>query len=191
MRSAVVYRIGRYLFVWILIVGAAPVAAEARDLHDLTAKLSRVGRGEVSRHEQPTVPYAKEIARAARRHGLPPSLVAAVCRAESNFITTARSRRGALGLMQLMPGTARELGVIDATQPSQNLDGGARYLRQQLDRFRSLRMALAAYNAGPTAVDQKRVPTETWEYVARVLDFATTYRRSEAQWNPMWSGSPD
>jgi soluble lytic murein transglycosylase-like protein len=111
---------------------------------------------------------------AARRHGLEPALVLAVVQVESAFRPHAISPKGAQGLMQLMPPTARELGVKDAFDPEQNLDGGARYLRQLLVRYKGdVKRALAAYNAGPGAVDRHQgVPPyrETRQYVRRVLD---------------------
>lgn len=88
---------------------------------------------------------------AAERHGIPPDLFARLIQQESGWRPTARSHKGAYGLAQLMPATARGLGVNPA-DPRQNLEGGARYLRQQYDRFRSWPLALAAYNAGPEAV---------------------------------------
>lgn len=116
------------------------------------------------------------IAKAARKHSLPPSLIRAVIRAESNFRADARSPAGAQGLMQLMPATARELGVNDSFNIDQNIDGGSRYLRQMLDRYSGdLRMALAAYNAGPGNVDKYggQVPfAETRHYIDRVLRFS-------------------
>ena len=109
---------------------------------------------------------------AARRHGLDPALLRAVIEVESGWNPLARSPAGALGLMQLMPATARALGVTDPWDPWQNLEAGARYLRQQLERFGDIRLALAAYNAGPGAVQRHGdVPPyrETQAYVERVL----------------------
>ena len=111
---------------------------------------------------------------AARRHGLDPALVLAVVKVESAFQPQAVSPKGAQGLMQLMPPTARDLGVEDAFDPEQNLDGGARYLRQLLIRYKGdVKRALAAYNAGPGAEDRHNgIPPyrETRQYVRRVLD---------------------
>lgn len=111
---------------------------------------------------------------AARRHHLDPALVLALVQVESAFQPRAVSPKGAQGLTQLMPSTALELGVKDALDPAQNLDGGARYLRQLLTRYGGdVKRALAAYNAGPGAVDRHNgVPPfrETRQYVRRVLD---------------------
>ena len=93
-----------------------------------------------------------EMARdAARKHGVPENLFLRLVQQESGWNPKARSHKGALGLAQLMPGTARALRV-DPLDPRQNLEGGARYLRTQFDTFRSWPLALAAYNAGPNAV---------------------------------------
>jgi soluble lytic murein transglycosylase len=122
--------------------------------------------------------YDKLILRSARNHRVEPALVKAVIAAESNFKPTAVSRVGAQGLMQLMPETARELGVENPFHPAQNVDGGTRYLRDMLDRFGDLKRAVAAYNAGPEAVDRYRgVPPypETLDYVARVLNYYRGY----------------
>lgn len=116
---------------------------------------------------------------AARRHGLDPDLVLSVVSVESAFKPDAVSPKGAQGLMQLMPATAASLGVTDALDPSQNLDGGARHLRFLVDLYGGdLRQALAAYNAGQGAVKRYGgVPPyrETRDYVTRVL------RRYEAR----------
>ena len=101
------------------------------------------------------VPYGGLIVSAAERHGVDPLLVAAIVQAESSFDTEAVSPRGALGLMQMMPTTAEQLGVADAYDPSQNLDAGVSYLAYLLRRFDDdLVLALAGYNAGPGAVDR-------------------------------------
>jgi soluble lytic murein transglycosylase-like protein len=110
---------------------------------------------------------------AAQRHGLDPNLVLAVVGVESGFRPDAVSHKGAQGLMQLMPATARELGVIDALDPAQNLDGGTRYLRMLVAQYGGdLGRALAAYNAGPGAVKRHGgVPPyrETHHYIKQVL----------------------
>jgi len=119
------------------------------------------------------------IAQAARSFDVDPALVKAVVAAESNFDARAVSRVGAQGLMQLMPETAQRMGVTAPFEPSQNLRGGVRYLSEMLDRYGDLRRALAAYNAGPTAVDRYRgIPPypETRAYVSRVLGYYRGYR---------------
>lgn len=118
-----------------------------------------------------TGPHLATARAAARRHGVPEDLFLRLVQQESGFNVTAKSSKGALGLAQLMPGTAKALGV-DPHDPAQNLDGGARYLKQQYDRFGSWRLALAAYNAGPDAVKKHDgIPpyAETKTYVKRIL----------------------
>ena len=115
-------------------------------------------------------PYIEVARAAARRHGVPEDLFLRLIHQESRWNTRAKSHKGAIGLAQLMPGTARKLGV-NPRVPSENLDGGARYLRMQYDRFRSWRLALAAYNAGPEAVEKYGgIPPyrETKNYVRKI-----------------------
>jgi soluble lytic murein transglycosylase-like protein len=117
--------------------------------------------------------YEPLIQEHAQRHSLRPELVRAVIQVESGFNARALSPKGAMGLMQLMPATARDLGVLDAYDPEDNIRGGTRYLRLLLDKYNGdERLALAAYNAGPGAVDTygRRVPPyrETVNYVQRV-----------------------
>ena len=121
---------------------------------------------------------APVIEPAAEKYGLDSRLVAAVIWVESSGDPNAVSRKGAKGLMQLMPETARSLGVVDVLDPTQNVDGGAKYLKQQIDDHGDLSLALAAYNAGPTAVSRHGgIPPykETKNYVRRVLDL---YRKA-------------
>ncbi len=117
------------------------------------------------------MPFHDEIVAAARAADLHPWLLVAVVRAESNFDPVAVSRAGAAGLTQLMPATASGQGVTDVFDPAQNLTAGAGYLRAMLDRFDSLTLALAAYNAGPTTVERyEGIPPyrETRNYVRKV-----------------------
>jgi soluble lytic murein transglycosylase-like protein len=114
------------------------------------------------------------IREVSARYNVDPALIRAVIETESNWNSEAISRKGALGLMQLVPGTARQLGVNNAFDPKQNLDGGVHYLHMLLERYNGdLDRALAAYNAGPGAVDRARgVPRfrETRDYVQKVTD---------------------
>lgn len=119
--------------------------------------------------------FEQEIESAARESGLDPALILSVVMEESGGDPLVESDKGAMGLMQLMPDTARELGVGDRTDSAQNLDGGARYLADMIEKFEGkLDVALAAYNAGPGTVDRLggKVPAypETRRYVNRVLD---------------------
>ena len=123
--------------------------------------------------------YQKIINGSARRHEVDPLLVGAVIRHESGFLPTAVSKTGAMGLMQLMPETAKSLGVTNAFDPQQNVEGGTKLLRGLLDRYHGqLDLALAAYNAGTGAVDKYGgIPPfpETQAYVRNVME---TYRET-------------
>ncbi len=114
----------------------------------------------------------------ALKYKVPPALVKAVIAAESAFDPLAVSHRGAQGLMQLMPDTAAGLGVENAFEPRENVRGGVNYLKEMLDRFGDVRSAVAAYNAGPAAVDRYGgIPPyrETRDYVDRVLTYYRHY----------------
>ena len=113
------------------------------------------------------------ITKAAQANGLDPRLVQAVVEAESGGNPSATSDKGAMGLMQLMPQTAHDMGLTDPYDPAQNLEGGSRYLRSMIDKFGDLPLAIAAYNAGPGAVTKAHgIPPypETQHYVKHVLD---------------------
>lgn len=143
----------------------------------------------------PTVPapghvksYEPIIQSACRRFGVDTDLVRAVIKAESNFDCLAVSPRGAQGLMQLMPQTAQEMSVFNPFDPIENIHGGVRYLKQLLSRFSgNVSLALAAYNAGPEKVmDKKQIPMikETQDYVRRVLTYLRSYKgKSDYQEN--------
>jgi soluble lytic murein transglycosylase-like protein len=126
-----------------------------------------------------SVPYAAQITASARRNGIDPALLAGLIKQESGFNANARSGAGAEGLTQLMPGTASGLGVTNPLDPAQSIEGGARYLKAQLDRFGGdTARALAAYNAGPGAVERfGGVPpyAETQNYVRAVQANAAAF----------------
>jgi soluble lytic murein transglycosylase-like protein len=144
-------------------VAAAPAKAKAK---------STVASGTTPRASAQEI--ADAIGLASSRYRLDPDFVSSVVSAESGFNSRAVSPKGAQGLMQLMPGTASQLGVDNAFDPAKNTDGGTRYLRMLLERFNfDVAKALAAYNAGPLRVDQhKGVPPylETRKYVARIIN---------------------
>lgn len=124
--------------------------------------------------------YDKIIAEASQRYGVSFPLIKAIIKAESDFDPRAVSKKGAKGLMQIMPENFKLLGIEDPFDPSQNIHAGARYFKQMYDRFNGkLALSLAAYNAGPKAVERyKTVPPyeETEEYVRRVLKFFHVYK---------------
>jgi soluble lytic murein transglycosylase-like protein len=133
-----------------------------------------------------SVPFQNMITSAAEKYGVRPALLAAVVKQESNFNPNAKSGVGAKGLTQLMDATARGLGVTDPFDPAQSLDGGARFLGGLLKQFKGNEsLALAAYNAGPGAVQKYGgIPPyqETQRYVPKVLGYA-------AQFGRIWAGS--
>jgi soluble lytic murein transglycosylase-like protein len=128
------------------------------------------------RHEESSVrgyDYSDYIDRVASKYDLEPDLIKAVIRTESNGDQGAVSKKGAMGLMQLMPSTADDMNVVNPFNPEENIEGGTRYLKYLLERFDGdLTLALAAYNAGPGTVEKYRsVPPiqETKQYVKKVL----------------------
>jgi soluble lytic murein transglycosylase len=124
--------------------------------------------------------YDELITKASERFGVSFPLLKAIIKAESDFDPQAVSKKGAMGLMQIMPQNFKLLGLKDPFNPTQNINAGARYFRQLYDRFDGkLALSLAAYNAGPTAVDRyKTIPPyeETEEYVRRVLKYYYNYK---------------
>ena len=138
----------------------------------------------VSRGGNPA--YEPLIRQHASNQGVRPDLVRAVIQVESAFNPKAVSPKGAMGLMQLMPATARELGVVDPFNPAENIRAGVTYLRRLLDRYDdNEQLALAAYNAGPTAVDKygSKVPPykETRDYVQKINGIQGTLRNGPGQ----------
>jgi soluble lytic murein transglycosylase-like protein len=129
--------------------------------------------------------YDQHIRIISLRYGIDPFLIKAMIRTESDFDRFAVSRQGAQGLMQLMPGTSRDLNVINPFDPRENIDGGVRYLRAILDSFDGdLALSLAAYNAGPNLVKRyQRIPAipETVDYVKRVLYYYKGYKGGKVE----------
>ena len=165
---------------------ADPAAADMQPAGDLAHRVPGAAMLDTQRHAR-LLPrdYAAHVQALAVRYDLSPALIEALVWQESRWRADAVSHAGARGLAQLMPGTARDLGV-DPNDPFANLEGGARYLRAQLDRFDGdLELALAAYNAGPNRVARLgRVPPirETQAYVAAILarlaDHSSDHSRS-------------
>lgn len=131
--------------------------------------------------------YADIINEAAAKYGISPNLIKAVMRVESSFRENAVSSAGAQGLMQLMPNTAKSLGVEDSFDAYENIMGGSEYLKTQLDRFGDVRLALAAYNTGPNRVasygitdidnndDYSKISERVRSYVDKVLNYQDVY----------------
>jgi soluble lytic murein transglycosylase-like protein len=132
----------------------------------------------------PASPYQRHIIKASQTYQVEAALIKAVIMAESGYNPNAVSRKGAQGLMQLMPGTAKWLGVNDAFDPALNIDGGVRYLRRLLDRFDGdVQLALAAYNAGSRYVRKYGgVPPfkATQIYIKKVMKYRKNYRKEMA-----------
>ena len=151
--------------------GFQPVSLSSRG--GRTAAASAPLDGSAAAQPDNNALIADSIKKAAGKYNLPAKLIESVIQAESNFRVDAVSPAGAQGLMQLMPGTAKELGVDDPFDVRQNIDGGSAYLRQMLNRFGGdVKLALAAYNAGPGTVEKYNgnVPyRETQAYIERVL----------------------
>jgi len=120
-------------------------------------------------------PFSEIIDTYSKKYGVDPNLVTSIIKAESNFNPNAVSKAGAAGLMQLMPETAKALGITNIFEPKENIEGGIRYLKRLLDEFnQNLPLALAAYNAGPELVKEiNDIPSidETKNYVEKVLKF--------------------
>ena len=146
------------------------------------ARLSRTGENNRQR-------FTPDVNRISAQYRLDPALMHAVISAESSYNPWAVSPKGAMGLMQLMPGTAERFGVSNAYDPVANMHGGARYLRWLLDQFNDTRLAVAAYNAGEGAVQKygNQIPPykETQTYVDRVLSFYQKYRAD----SPYYTGA--
>lgn len=163
-----------------LVVSDRPLDGNARSFPVPAAERVRTTRPVVI----PSSVYDKLIAQHSARHQVRADLVRAVIQVESAFNPLARSPRGAMGLMQLMPDTAAEMGVDDPYDPAQNISGGVAYLRRLLDRYdNNEELALAAYNAGPTAVAEygNAVPPyrETQRYVKLVKGLTEVAARTE------------
>lgn len=160
--------------------GRFKVRLPLRDKENARVKKQKTVQA-ASDHQKLT--YESTIAAAGELFAVDPDLIRAVIKAESNFNPLAVSHKGAAGLMQLMPGTAEELGVADPFDPVENIHGGTRYLSQLLDALNgSLPLALAAYNAGPLRViGTNRIPPipETRDYVARVLRYYKKFNYDE------------
>jgi soluble lytic murein transglycosylase-like protein len=199
--------IAKTLFPVLLAISAgvaAPAFAQAGNIYSFTDdrgvvhfsnlphldkryKLVYKGKGGGMRVAAYSAPNAADIARyspvieiAARQNGLDPALLHAVIRAESGYNPRALSIKGATGLMQLIPDTARRYGVSNIYDPTENIHGGARYLKDLLAMFNNdVELALAGYNAGENAVIRagRRIPNypETMAYVPKVIGFLRTY----------------
>jgi soluble lytic murein transglycosylase len=177
-----------------LIVLGSPVQAdifryidENGVMHFTNAPTSSIQKYRLFLKEKPVITrrystekYDNLISDASERYGVSFPLLKAIIKAESDFDPLVVSKKGATGLMQIMPQNFKSLGIKDPFDPWQNINAGARYFKQMFDRFNGkLSLSLAAYNAGPTAVDRyKTIPPyeETEEYVRRVLKYYYNYK---------------
>lgn len=163
----------RFVAVTVIFLASFSSIAQAKSFERKTISSSRTELG--ARLPVPVPSYLTEIIREASvKHSVDANLIAAVIFKESAFKTNAVSWRGAQGLMQLMPRTAQYVGVSDPFDARQNVLGGTKYLRKMLDTFDgNVELALAAYNAGPTAVKQKgpAATEEAVEYVAKIKTY--------------------
>jgi len=154
--------------------GASPVFVPS-DLNSAQSSLASVISSYSSATTSTGTDYDEIIKRAADKYDVPEKLISSIIRQESNFNPSATSSAGASGLMQLMPGTAKYLGVTNSLDPEQNIMGGAKYISQMLSKFDgNIETALAAYNAGPGAVKKYAgIPPykETQNYVQKVMNY--------------------
>ena len=179
----------------VLLVVVLPVRAdiyryidENGVMHFTNAPTSSIHKFKIYLKEKPKIiqryssseKYDNLISDASERYGVSFPLLKAIIKAESDFDQHAVSKKGATGLMQIMPENFKPLGIRDPFDPWQNINAGARYFKQMYDRFKGkLTLSLAAYNAGPTAVDHyKTIPPyeETEEYVRRVMKYYYNYK---------------
>lgn len=155
----------------------APLSAPSQ-LRELQDEVRSRPADPPSRPHADTSTFDPIISRASRKYGVDAGLIKAVIKAESNFNPQAVSHAGARGLMQLMPATARSLGVDDSFDPEQNVMAGTRFLKDMLQRYNGdVDSALAAYNWGPGNVDRRpdRLPRETRDYLVRVKQLYSTF----------------
>lgn len=145
-------------------------------IHFISIQSNRVSIIDQSRY---TANFKPIIRKAAKRYGVEPSLIEAIIRVESDFNPYAISRKGALGLMQLMPETAREIGVTKPFNPYQNILAGTYYYRLMLERYGNHRKALYAYNCGPECVENGKIPKESKRYANNVIRVYKDLKRKE------------
>lgn len=170
----------KHLLTYFLLL-SLPLAADIEIRRDQQGRITLKNRtptaATLSTKQEPQAapnPYHNLITVICNQVGFDPQLAIAVCRAESSFNPGAISKKGAVGLMQLMPDTARQYGVTDRTNPTQNLTAGIRHLKYLHNKYQSLPLTLAAYNAGEEPVRKYRgVPPfqETKQYVKRIMGF--------------------